>query len=112
MARLASILLLMMVSFFSNSTEISQNQDASDDLLEKGQAIYEKRCITCHLDGIANAPKFRFKPDWEIRVAEKNLDELIVSAIKGLNAMPVKGACWECTKDDLKAAILYMLPPQ
>ncbi|WP_419419333.1 c-type cytochrome [Legionella sp. D16C41] len=75
---------------------------------EPGQATYEKYCITCHQNGLAGAPKFR-QADWKPRM-EKKIDGLTASAIKGLNAMPPKGTCVECSEEDIKNAILYMLP--
>lgn len=75
-----------------------------------GQAIYEQHCSICHRDGLAGAPKFRVAADWQPRLDKKNLDELIGSAIKGLNAMPMKGTCTECSEEDFKNVIQYMLP--
>jgi cytochrome c5 len=75
-----------------------------------GQATYEKYCSTCHRDGVAGAPRFRVAADWQPRLAKKTLDELVTSAMKGLNAMPAKGTCVDCSETDLKNAIQYMLP--
>lgn len=75
-----------------------------------GQAIYEQYCVVCHRDGVANAPKFRDEADWKSRLAKQDLDSLTASAIRGLNAMPAKGTCQECSEADLKAAIKYMVP--
>lgn len=77
-----------------------------------GQAIYEQYCMTCHRDGLAGAPKFQDEADWKPRLAKQNIDALTASAIKGLNAMPPKGTCQDCSEADLKAAIEYMVPPQ
>lgn len=75
-----------------------------------GQAIYEQYCVVCHRDGVAGAPKFREMADWSSRLAKQDMDSLTMSAIKGLNAMPAKGTCQECTDKDIKAAIEYMVP--
>ncbi len=42
----------------------------------------------------------------------KLIDALVMVAIKGrpTRGMPVKGTCTNCTRDDLRAAIDYMLP--
>ena len=76
-----------------------------------GQATYEQYCVVCHRDGVAGAPKFHEANDWKPRQAKQSIDELVATATKGLNAMPPKGTCQECTAADLKAAIQYMLPP-
>jgi cytochrome c5 len=75
-----------------------------------GQATYEQYCSVCHRDGIAGAPKFHDEADWKPRLAKQNLDSLTATALKGLNAMPAKGTCQECSEADLKAAIIYMVP--
>ena len=77
---------------------------------ESGQAIYEQYCSVCHRDGLANAPKFRIDADWKPRLEKKNISALVASAIKGLNAMPPKGTCQDCSDADLEAAIRYMVP--
>ena len=75
-----------------------------------GQDVYEGHCVVCHQDGVAGAPKFRDQTDWAPRQAKSNLGELLAIAIKGLNAMPPKGTCGECSDEDIKNAIQYMLP--
>lgn len=75
-----------------------------------GQATYERFCIVCHRDGLAGAPKFADEKDWKQRLTGKTIDDLLASVNKGLNAMPAKGTCVECSDEDLKAAIQYMLP--
>lgn len=77
---------------------------------EPGQEIYEQFCVTCHRDGVAGAPKFR-DASWKPRLtANKDVAGLTASAIKGINAMPPKGTCVDCSEEDLKNAIQYMLP--
>lgn len=77
---------------------------------EPGEETYEQYCHVCHKDGLAGAPKFRDKNDWSPRLEGKNIDDLVAIAIKGLNAMPAKGTCTDCSDADLKDAIQYMLP--
>ncbi|MCW8408737.1 c-type cytochrome [Legionella sp. PATHC035] len=78
--------------------------------IEPGEETYQKYCIVCHRDGLAGAPKFRNEQDWKPRLAGRELNDLLASSIKGLNAMPAKGTCIKCSDDDLRAAISYMLP--
>lgn len=89
----------------TNNQVIIQAQSA-----ESGQDTYEHFCIVCHRDGLAGAPKARDADDWKPRTSGKTIDDLVKSSINGLNAMPPKGTCSECSEDDLKAAIQYMLP--
>jgi len=75
-----------------------------------GEATYKQFCAVCHAAGIAGAPKFRDKTMWKSRTDNKDLAQLTQSAIKGLNAMPPKGTCMNCSAEDMKQAIKYMLP--
>lgn len=77
---------------------------------EPGAHIYEQYCVVCHRDGIAGAPKFRDAGDWAPRLANQTMDGLVAIAIKGLNAMPAKGTCQECSEADIKEAVEYMVP--
>ncbi len=90
---------------------IRQNKKKLPVPVEKnnGQVIYEQYCIICHRDGLAGAPKFRDAKEWKLRSLGKTVDDLVSSATKGLNAMPAKGTCYNCSDADLKAAIEYML---
>lgn len=72
-----------------------------------GEEIYQAKCSVCHATGAAGAPKFGDAAEWATRI-EKGSDALYASALKGLNAMPPKGMCVECTNDEIKAAVDYM----
>lgn len=86
-------------------TEEVVKKDASP-----GKKIYDQYCHVCHQAGVAGAPKFQNAADWKTRTAGKSLDDLLAISKKGLNAMPAKGTCMDCSDADLKAAIQYMLP--
>ncbi len=73
-----------------------------------GKATYDTKCFTCHASGVANAPKFGDKAAWAPRIAT-GIDAMLAVAIKGKAAMPPKGTCMDCSDDDLKAAIQYMV---
>lgn len=70
---------------------------------------YNKTCATCHIAGIAGAPKLGDLEAWGPRL-EKGMDILYQSAINGMPpAMPAKGMCFSCSDDDLKALVDYMV---
>jgi len=71
---------------------------------------YAKSCQVCHANGAANAPKTGDAAAWESRMA-KGMDALVKSVADGLNAMPPKGMCFDCSDDDYKALIEYMAKP-
>ena len=68
---------------------------------------YAKTCAVCHASGAAGAPKTGVAADWEPRMG-KGMDVLVASVENGLNAMPPKGMCFDCSADDYKALIEYM----
>lgn len=68
---------------------------------------YNKTCIACHSSGAAGAPKTGDAAAWAPRLA-KGMDALVQSVEKGLNAMPPKGMCFDCSADEYKALIEYM----
>jgi cytochrome c5 len=68
---------------------------------------YKRTCAVCHAAGAAGAPKTGVPADWEARMA-KGMDVMVESVDKGMNAMPPKGMCFDCSADDFKALIEYM----
>jgi len=73
-----------------------------------GKDIVTSACVACHGTGVAGAPKLGDKAAWSPR-ASKGVDGLLKNAIHGLNAMPPRGTCADCSDDELKGAIEYML---
>lgn len=68
---------------------------------------YNRSCIACHSSGAAGAPIAFNVEAWAPRL-EKGMDVLLQSTINGLNAMPPKGVCFDCSEEDFKALIVYM----
>lgn len=71
---------------------------------------YNKSCAVCHASGAANAPKTGDVAAWEPRMA-KGMEVLVQSVQNGLNAMPPKGMCFDCSDEDYAAMIDYMAKP-
>ena len=71
---------------------------------------YNKSCVFCHASGAANAPKTGDAAAWEPRLA-KGMDGLVKSVETGMNAMPPKGMCADCTADEYRALIEFMAEP-
>ena len=71
---------------------------------------YMASCFACHSTGAAGAPKVGegMAEEWEPRL-EKGLDAVVANAINGINTMPAKGLCFDCTDDDLRALVEYMI---
>jgi cytochrome c5 len=74
-----------------------------------GEDIYNKTCVTCHGAGVAGAPILGDKAAWAPRISSLGVDGLVKTAISGIKAMPPKGGCMNCSDDDIKAAVEYMV---
>lgn len=72
-----------------------------------GEEVTAKFCNACHGAGILGAPKVGDTAAWQAR-ATNGIDGLLAHAISGLNAMPPKGTCGDCSDEELKAAIEHM----
>ena len=72
-----------------------------------GETVFNTSCTTCHTAGIAGAPKKGDTSAWDQRLA-KGFAKTLANAKSGLNAMPAKGLCMDCSDDELSAAIKFM----
>ena len=70
-------------------------------------AVYTASCAACHGSGAAGAPKTGDKAAWSARIAQGN-DKLLEHALKGLNAMPAKGGCADCTDEEIRKVVDFM----
>jgi cytochrome c5 len=71
---------------------------------------YMASCFACHSTGAAGAPKVVAgnAAVWDERLA-KGMDAVMTTVINGKGAMPAKGLCFDCTDDDLRAIVDYMV---
>ncbi|MFT4711828.1 MAG: cytochrome c5 [Candidatus Azotimanducaceae bacterium] len=91
------------------SAVMNTNAVASSGGADSPADIYGKSCSTCHAIGLAGAPKLGDVASWAPRVA-KGMDTLYESVFNGLPpGMPVKGLCFTCSDDELKAVVDYMV---
>ena len=75
---------------------------------DKGKELYDTKCFTCHASGVAGAPKFGDKEAWAPRIAT-GMDAIMTVVKNGKGAMPPKGTCMDCSDEDLKKAVEYMI---
>ena len=101
--------LIAWISVFSssnaNEVELAQLSEGFN-----AQQKYMASCFACHSTGAAGAPKVGagMSAEWEPRL-EKGLDAVVQNAINGINTMPAKGLCFDCTDEDLRAIVEYMI---
>ncbi len=70
-------------------------------------AKYQQSCFACHGTGAAGAPKLDDKVAWD-NIMAKGMDAVMVNVMNGINVMPAKGLCFDCSEDDLMAIVAYM----
>lgn len=87
---------------------ISPLLSASAQAERPADQIYNTYCIACHASGVANAPKFGSQIDWLPHI-EKGMSTLLLNTTKGINAMPPKGLCFDCSDSELQHTIQYMI---
>lgn len=71
------------------------------------EAKYQQSCFACHGTGAAGAPKLDDKAAWEEKMS-KGMDAVMANVMSGINAMPAKGLCFDCSESDLMALVEYM----
>ena len=90
----------------------TSTQVASAEIVEtaerSGEEIYNSKCAGCHTSGVMGSPKFASLEDWAPRLG-LGLEKLTLSAIAGKGGMPAKGTCMDCTDNDIKITVQYML---
>lgn len=72
------------------------------------EEIYQASCNACHATGVGGAPKLDDAAAWADRM-DKGLEEVYANAINGLNAMPPMGTCMNCSEEEIKATVDYMI---
>ncbi len=80
-----------------------------------GKQVFDTFCHVCHgTPGIPQSPHLGDKAAWAPRIAQ-GMDTLFqhvkdgYKSPTGIIPMPPKGTCADCTDDELKAAIQYMV---
>ncbi|MGI9286405.1 MAG: c-type cytochrome [Pseudomonadales bacterium] len=73
-----------------------------------GEDIYKASCTSCHDAGVAGAPKIGDADAWKPRL-DNGIDTLYSNSINGVNAMPPKGLCMDCSDEEMQAVVDYMV---
>lgn len=70
--------------------------------------IYKTKCSACHATDAIGAPMFGNAASWADRIT-KGEEMLVNNAINGFNAMPPNGTCGDCSADEIKLTVQYMV---
>lgn len=78
---------------------------------QAGEKIFKEFCAACHskqpfID--VHAPKIGDKKVWVSR-RKMGMPTLLKITINGVGAMPARGGCFECSDEQLRQTIKYML---
>lgn len=71
------------------------------------EAVFNRACGVCHNGQLPMAPKKGDAAAWEPRL-KQGMDTLVQHVTNGINAMPPRGMCMDCTAEDYKATIEWM----
>ena len=70
--------------------------------------IFTAYCFACHGTGWEDAPVIGDSFAWTER-REKGLEILLRNTLEGVNAMPAKGACTDCSDEELLSVIKMLI---
>ncbi|MGE0079780.1 MAG: cytochrome c5 family protein [Thiohalomonadaceae bacterium] len=73
-----------------------------------GEQVYNASCQACHATGAAGAPKLGDKAAWGPRI-QQGMDTLVNHALNGFKAMPARGTCGNCSDQEIRSAVEFML---
>ncbi len=73
-----------------------------------GEEIYNTFCFACHATAVAEAPLFGSLEQWQPRI-DKGMDTLVATSLAGFDLMPPMGTCVNCTEDEMRGTIQYMI---
>jgi cytochrome c5 len=90
-------------------TVIAVAQVSSVDGARSGGDIYRDFCAVCHSGGWQGAPVANDASEWNERM-NAGAAVMFKKVKEGLNGMPPMGTCTDCTDEELKKAIMEMLP--
>lgn len=94
---------IKLLCLLASAQAISLQADTRD-----ANALFDAHCFSCHGTGWQAAPVIGDSFAWEERRA-KGMDVLLQNTLQGLNAMPPKGSCSDCTEDELLAIIQLLI---
>ena len=91
---------------------IAANTFLPQETENTGKTVFEESCASCHTGGfkawLSGSPEIGEMDDWE-SFFEKGLSEMTKNVFEGSKRHEAKGDCDECTEEQIKAAIEYIM---
>ncbi len=110
----ACLLFLVSCSLFASTHHPQDFLNKIKGSKEEGAQVYLHFCSTCHAEKpiiSLGAPRFGNAFDWNKRL-KQNIKILFQHTEEGINAMPPRGGCFECSDEQLALALVEMLPKE
>jgi cytochrome c5 len=108
------ILFMFITPIYADSHHPQEFLKTISGTKNEGKKIYTHYCANCHAQTPLiplGAPRIGEKSDWKLRV-KQGIDVLFKHTDEGLNAMPARGGCFECTDEQLLLAIVEIVPKE
>ena len=103
-----TLLLSILLSGFAVLPGCAREEPAPSPLVAAGELVFKGTCKVCHAQGINGAPIIGNVKMWGERV-EQGIPTLVEHAFEGYGLMPAKGGNADLTKEDITAAVTYMV---
>jgi len=101
-------ILLQTGELYRLSRDASPLQQATSVGKRTGEHIYLTTCSTCHSQGVVGVPQISRREDWTERLQQPR-KALRQHVIDGLNDMPERGLCDDCTDKEINMAVDFMV---
>jgi cytochrome c5 len=97
------------ISYMEAAPSTSSSTDTSKvTVLRSADIVYKEACVACHGTGAAGAPKLGDKADWAKRLSQGK-PTLLEHALQGYKGMPAKGGCNNCSNEEIKSVVDYLV---
>jgi cytochrome c5 len=106
--RVYCLYFLLTLSLIGCAKSVEDSTKVNKNTISKEESLFNKSCVSCHLSGVAGAPKKGDAARWNELLENKGMKDLLQSVTRGLGAMPAKGMCPTCSQEDFENIILWM----
>ncbi|MGL5741685.1 MAG: c-type cytochrome [Legionella sp.] len=108
---ISAVLFLMFQSVYAESHHPQEFLQSINGSKNEGEQIYTHFCVNCHAKKPLipiGAPRIGEEEDWKERL-KQGMNSLFKHTNEGVNLMPARGGCFECSDKQLMLAIEFML---
>ncbi|MFT5888736.1 MAG: cytochrome c5 [Zhongshania sp.] len=95
----------------AKADRLATNKQSSTKRMPEDPALksrYIQSCYGCHSAGAAGAPRSGDIAAWSPRLT-KGMDALLTNTVNGINSMPPRGMCMDCSDEDFRALITFLI---